>query len=504
MRRSLFPVLFILAMTTTTAFAIFEGVASEDEKVLALGRWGAGGAIVNASVEIGLDVNGDGNLNGNDTVDLDLIGTGNVIAYKGIDQRCVLTAKHVKPCKKGKTPPCVGANARWHRAVLEQDVRTLVDAHRDQLVARTGAVMPGTPNFDTYRDLRINWLENKASDGDDIRIALGDYDAKPIDQAPLANLPNQQAQPAGIRYEIVGYGDNASPTVGRGVRRWGKPKLLRLDVRGVGNKGARVRTTFVASEPYSECYGDSGAAIDVNDKAFSAVSAGSNNNCNPALRADYWDPNPAAGIPDDTGVPRPAGFPGAVRLDGGTVLHSILNSDTTASIATPPANTDWKNVGNWEQIKYQISNVCTKQVDTRISGEGKIVGSLSSPLATYGEDRLDHDVFCEGFGGLLEGYGDCVEAVHQPETLTLQAIPAADWEFDEWALPVEVAPDDGPPVDVDDCPCGSNPVCVIHFDDIGTYTADVSDDYALCVAIFKPVQPTGGTCTMEPCPIALP
>lgn len=477
----------VFALTATMAGAIFRGRLSEDETVLALGKWGANGALVPVLEEQ------------DDPV---FIGTANVIEFQGIDQRCVLTAKHVAPCAAGKNPPCEGADAKWHRAVLEQNVRTLTGAKRDQLVARTGAVMPNLPGHDTYRDLRVNWLEYKKSTETDARIELDDYQAVEIVEAPLGWLPPEFDEQ---RYLITGYGHNAGVARGRGIRRYGWPIMNQLEVRTTGNGGARIRSSFVPTDRYSECYGDSGAAIDLGLGRFSAVSHGSLQHCDPRLRDPYPEPDPTVEEdepPTGSGPPQPEPEPSEPpNVPGGTVFHSLLNSE--GQIAQPPEDTVWADVGNWEQIKYQISNVCTKELNVRISGEGQVRGTLNTTLPWYDTDRLNQEIYCVGNGSPESGLGDCTEAIHQPETITLiaEARDEEVWEFEAWEPAVLAAPDDGPPADLNDCPCeGKGPTCEVYFEEIGTYTSEISDDRTFCVAKFKKV-PQQGSCTEPPCPI---
>lgn len=407
------------------------------------------------------------------------VATANVISHRGIDQRCVLTARHAPPWDENDNP-------QYPRVVMRSDVEELRPEDPDQLVAwtRTRGLLPEDAPH-TFRDLRINWLENRLDDpaNGDVRIHLGDYVARPIEAAPMALL-NRLPRP---RYGIWGYGhnddialaDDTFQPLGLGHLRSGQARVVSAGWEA-GGAGARMLTAALPDPVNSECRGDSGAAVRIDGHGvISGVVGGSLAACNPGDRERWGDPDTRR------------------RFGPDRVLHTLLNSNG-AEIASPPEDTAWEDVGNWEQIVYFINDICTKDMKFGVSGDGYIDGYVdnhsNSPLETYGTDRLNKEISCVGrHDRLVWSLGDCAEAVHQPEDLVLTAVANNGWEFFRWSDgPYETDPDTGQRAN---CPCiGQGAECDVTFDEIGAYSATGSYDLSYCVAEFREVAapPRGG------------
>jgi len=485
------PLVFV---SLTPAQAIFNGVERSDEEsrsVPAVGEWTPGYPC-----------------SGNGCVDepgyVKRLATSNVISYRGIDQRCLLTARHAAPWDKE-------SENVYPRVVMQADVDPIFNYDRDQLVADTYGLLPkggsdaaGKPSPATYRDLRVNWVENRLDDPDngDVRIHLSDYVAKPIRKVDLDDLRDRMDDEDKTRpfYDISGYGHSydhrfrEDKKMKHKPRGWGILRSGKSSVREVSEEpnggGARMSTRSVLNAnnkklldwelKNAECLGDSGAAALFEDgKVFSGVSFGNVAHCDAENRADFRDPNP-----DPNANKRKRG--GQEELNGEFVLHTLLNS-TGRGISNPPEETPWEEVGNWEQVVYRINDICTKDMSFDISGLGFIVGYVDRPLEEYGTVRLNKEITCFGSADrLVSGTGDCFEAVHQPEDLIVAAVGAPGWKFLQWSNgPYEIDPDTNT---AGYCPCiekdPKDPDCKILFDEIGHYTADGSYDLSYCMAEF--------------------
>lgn len=449
----------LLCLSITPAHAIFDGIGlgdAESQSVPAVGHW----TLTEPCNEFSHCEPGQ----------VIRVATSNVISYQGIDQRCLLTARHA---------PRKNADGDWlyPRVVMQSDVEELWPDSRDQLVATTRGLRPENAAR-TYRDLRVNWVENRLDNPEtgDIRIHLGDYVARPIKPAPM-RLLNRVPRP---EYSIWGYGndsdialpDDAFESTGWAHLRSGDARVVGAESQPRGG-GARMLTDPLAKPVNSECRGDSGAAVQIDGHGvFSGVSGGSLHACDPGQRKRWTDPESRR------------------RLGPDRVLHTVLNSNGV-EIASPPEDTAWQNVGNWEQIVYFINDICTKDMTFGVSGDGYIDGYIDAPLEAYGADRLNKEVLCVGkHDGLLWSLGDCSEAVHQPEDLLVTAEANDGWEFLRWS--------DGPfgtdPYrdERGGCPCiGQGAECDILFDEIGYYSAEGSYDASYCVAEFRQVGSSG-------------
>jgi len=489
------PALVLVALIgiTLPAHAIFRGHLSDDiRRVMAVGRWNV------PEVQTGISSQHDGKIM-HDSKQRPLIATTSVISHEGIDQRCMLTARHVEPGDE--------ENPLWHRVVMDANVIRLTPKKPDQRIAVSGKIRPDD-GHDTYRDIRVNWLENKLDDDhgtddpadDDIRIHLGDYLGVPIQPAPVDGLAHDEEE-EDEGYRITGYGhnhDDAGVPDGLGRQRVGdKMSITRVDEREGPKPGARARTLHrprPRAHAHSECYGDSGASMELGERTlFSVVSAGVPVPCDPAGRADYWDLNPVEGIESDPGaqpdadtLPQPPPDDLPAGLLGETVLHTLLHSNGVEVV--DPQDTDWSEVGTWEQVKYLIAETCTKEMKFSVSGRGYITGQLDTTIQPYETHRLDHDIDCDEDGRLVESIGDCVEAVHQEDVLNVVAEPDdTDWVFLEWQAPMTATLDDGTEFEPN-CPCeGQRAQCEIEFTPIGEYGPDRSVDVSWCTALFVPV-----------------
>ena len=87
---------------------------------------------------------------------------------------------------------------KFDRVVMAADARTLTPAMPDQLVAESRYARPHNLVNQTYRDIRVNWLENRLDRLDDVRIALDDY-------AGVEIHPVDADEVTGAGYAIQGY-----------------------------------------------------------------------------------------------------------------------------------------------------------------------------------------------------------------------------------------------------------------------------------------------------------
>ena len=459
----LLTIVLVMFVSLTPAYAIFGGKPLDDEQsrsVPAIGEW-------TPLPCFGLEC-----LRG--MAILKRVATSNVISYRGIDQRCLLTARHAPPRDKD-------GNSLYPRVVMQANAGLLFPHARDQLVATSRGLLPvdHDEKMWMFRDLRVNWVENRLDDPEtgDVRIHLDDYVARPIQPAPIASLKDKPGRPA-PKYSIWGYGHNSDiegiddfKAVGWGHLRSGTGLINDATEEPHGG-GARMRTLPIRSNknPWnSECVGDSGAAARVEGLGvFSGVSFGNDQACNPEKRNKLTDP-----VDNEP-------------VNGDFVYHTLLNSKDQP-IENPPEETPWNEVGNWEQIVYMVNDVCTKDMIFEVSGIGSILGEIEAPLEAYGTERLNKKVSCAGSADrIVSSFGDCAEAVHQPEDLLVTAVPHVGWKFFRWSDgPFTTDPETD---EVGRCPCiGQGKECEVLFDEIGYYSATGSYDLSYCVAEFQEV-----------------
>ncbi|MGB0592010.1 MAG: hypothetical protein ACPGU1_20200 [Myxococcota bacterium] len=459
-----------LTLPVSSGHAIYDGVPVAEgnillNQVMSVGKWAP------LEPEVG---GGMSSFPG----DKELVGTTMVIKHEGIDTRCMLTAKHLKPWESKDEP-------MYHRVVMGADVTLVTPAHRDQLVADTASTRSwdfGVHAIDPYRDLRVLWLENRHSDGADLRLRLQDYEAQKLTPLPLDEGLHSQA------YTMSGYGmtGDGGGAAGAGVHHSGDGRVKRVQVRpDVQGGGARIQVLPGLDSGRTECSGDSGTSIMLEDReVFSAMSMGATS-CNPENRNQWLDPS-------STKTSKRKGS----RLPGNVNLHSALNDRGTFSGDPEKFSLEeWGELGNWQQVTYFVSKVCTKEVVFQVQGSGAIVGHITGePLRAYETPRLNHSVSCVGKNPDIQtvSMGDCVEAVHQPEGLAVEAIPADGWAFYRWSDGPDVVTDGGhqaPSL----CPCEGQPVkCTMSFDDVGHYDAQSSIDLSMCMAEFVRVPGKGG------------
>ena len=387
------------------------------------------------------------------------VATSVVIDFNGVDQRCMLTSGQAVTEEFGVPA--------YHRTVMGHDVRELRPEMRDQLVAGSRRVLPDDGFDSPFRDLRVNWLELRQDHDDgDARIQLQHYDGMPI-----APVPSALTQPAAA---IYGYGDDSTDPAGYGILRSGA-HLVGGTATNTGWPGGAVAWSApqFAANPQGHCDWDIGGPLDTPAYGVFALASLFNTPCDTTQRPSPW---------------YPPGFMGQ-SWPGDTTFHAALNSNGV--VVDNPDTTLWADVGNWEQVVYLISEVCTKEVNVHVVGGGTVHGNIiGQPLDSYDTDRLDHDVECHGSAELLHlGLGDCLEAVHQPEDLELFVEPDDGWYFAGWTQPTPVPSTPLPP----QCPCsGPGPSCILEFDDIGKYTPEASSDVVHCIAEFERVNQPGG------------
>jgi hypothetical protein len=459
---------FAMTLPAVSAHAVYDGVPVEEgdvllNQVMSLGRW----VEPHAAGGIGFWPG-----------DKEMVGTTMVIEHEGINARCMLTAKHLKTWDTYGDP-------EYHRVVMGSDVRRLKPGHRDQLVAETEVTRGGNPvphGIDPYRDIRVLWLENRQSDGADKRLRLRDYDAQLLAPLPLAN--GFHTTP----YTMSGYGmtGDAGEETKSGAHHAGDSQVRRVQVRpDVQGGGARIQVKPGLTSGRAECFGDSGTAVMLGDRTvFSALSMGMSP-CNPAERKKWLDPNASKGSKG-----KASGLPGNVSLYSALNDRGELSGDPETF-----SNQTWSQLGNWQQATYFVSKVCTKEVLFQVQGSGSIDGDITGkPLRAYDTERLNHTIACDGDNPDIQtvSTGDCVEAVHQPEGLAVEATPASGWAFHRWSDGPDVSTDGGheaPSI----CPCeGQTAKCTMDFGDIGHYDAHSSIDVSMCVAEFVRVPGKGG------------
>jgi hypothetical protein len=481
MNAPLRTVALVAALTMTlpapSADAVYDGVPVLGgdtllNQVMSLGRW--------------VDPNQGGGM-GFWPGDKEMVGTAMVIAHERIEARCMLTAKHLTTWDTHGDP-------EYHRVVIGSDVRRLKPAHRDQLVAETEVARGGKAGplgIDPYRDLRVLWLENRKDDGADKRIRLRDYAAQPIGPLPLPEGHQDKA------YTMSGYGmsGDAGVDTQNAIHRAGDGRVTKVEFRAdIHGGGARMQVRPGLKSRRTECMGDSGTAVMLGDRTvFSAMTTGGQLKgqkvCDPDKKFDWLDPN---------GGDTLSGNPPSLAAE--ISLYSALNDRGEISGDPETFTTlDWNHLGNWQQVEYLVSKVCTKEVFFQVQGSGSIDGELTGkPLRAYDTERLNHSIACVGENPDIQtvSTGDCLEAVHQPEGLTVEATPAEGWAFHRWSDGPEVMTDGGH-VAPSLCPCEGKPVtgkpatCSIDFDDIGQYDAHSSIDVSMCMAEFVRVDAEG-------------
>lgn len=128
-------------------------------------------------------------------------------------------------------------------------------------------------------------------------------------------------------------------------------------------------------------------------------------------------------------------------------------------------------------IDTNVALVCAARLNSFINptNGGAVTGTLVGATFTSEDNTIiDGDIAC--------GVGtddDCTEMVHDGESITLTATPDTGYHFVRWQDKINECPCDG----------STDPECLVEFDDMGTYTEEVSIDVSDCEAVFEVTLP---------------
>lgn len=361
-------------------------------------------------------------------------GTAASVKYK----RCMVTAGHVH---NG-----MGTGKKMYKG---QDLRVITEETRRAAVVAGGAHADQTQN---WVDFAVLWLE-KRMDGELTKF---------IQESHYAPLEPKKAEDFGLTADVagtigahlVGYGFNATVDgvdTGDKIKRLGNPNAALWALgssQTPAQKGSMIQAVPVAADSNRiGCMGDSGAPLQKSGASgiFGVLATG-----NAALCKDV------------------------------TLNKFSAFDDTNAQGGKT----------NWLRVNEMIKTTCGKMIvgdkdEMGSTGQGKVIGQLS-PVHEWPPvegDDFDSNIACgDGTPDI-----DCREFMHEPETMTLTAIPAVGSRFVGW---VER---DGQAVGYGDCPChgSASQTCVVPYDQVGYYDTETSFDMSGCFAVFEldPVPP---------------
>jgi hypothetical protein len=297
-------------------------------------------------------------------------------------------------------------------------------------------------------DLAIVWLQGRNGTSD-----IVDYDPLPmVDDIGLSHraleIPGDPARTStGSPKSVVfyGYGATGAGTTGQGVRRKGAGNARWYSI-GTMESPAEDTGSVYQFEPAQltgatgaqrACGGDSGGPSLYDGELFAVMKGTTEAACD------------ATGLMIATGLDK----------------H-----------ATAPTRS------NWDWVQYYAKKLCAKSVDVQKTGPGTIQGSVT-PTPSGGflssDADLDGTIQCAldvSTGSAPSGWWDCLQLVHDAETLTLVAQPDSNGTFVNWTTGNGGG----------GCPChaSTNPSCVLPFASVGYYSSTSSFDGTRCVANF--------------------
>lgn len=424
--------------------SLLAGCATEvDERVDEV-RAGGGGAGEVSKVFLLIS-----SINVTPTNDASKIGSSVNVKYK----RCLLTAAHV-------VVPPVQAMLVYRGANL-----TSLDNKPFQNIA-AGVVHP--QHTAPWRDLAVLWATNQlttpptpgAGSGSDAGTGGGGDPGEP--RIPLSGwspqtiintigLGNAQLGANGVpgtpstggpkAATIVGYGNNAT-------------------VAGVDTGSQVLRVGAVSATHFFD------GALQTTPRTGGAYY----------LAPGATDQNICIG---DSGGPvrTSAGVFAIISQQHGDTCASAVGGFATA-LNTSKVGTD---VSNWDWVRGAIERTCKKDLQTGVSGQGRVDGTIAPAQTIVESPGLSGTLSC---GPTAPTPEDCVEFVHEGQTVTLTATAAAGWRFVRWYKTAG------------SCPChdSTSPTCTVGYDAIGTYTQDSSSDLGTCYAEFElvPTAADGG------------
>jgi hypothetical protein len=140
---------------------------------------------------------------------------------------------------------------------------------------------------------------------------------------------------------------------------------------------------------------------------------------------------------------------------------------------------------NYKWLMTNADYVCAKRLYVLpADGIGTITGTAARPrsnidIRTNGKINMD----------VTDPDSDSVEYIHEGMSASVTVTAKPGYNFSHWTGPRTTAVDG---TVIKGCPCDGrvDPVCTISFDEIGYYSATVSDDFARCSAFM--VQANGG------------
>lgn len=306
-------------------------------------------------------------------------------------------------------------------------------------------------------DMAVLWLTNY-KDGTLKRIEAGrDYTPFSLERAENMGLSrrtwadgswtnlNLTSTGAPQAVSLIGFGDNATESLGGGIR---------IDRgKGVMRSGSTDADLFYADDP-----------------AQLLAMVGS------IIRSRSVTPGWNAGCAADSGTPlihsgKFYGVYNSTLPDVTYCADAAVDFYASFDDVNSKSFLDGGSETNWKRITRLVEKTCGKTLNTGINfGQGNIYGSFT-PQWTDPDGSKE-------FNGLINCYADfdCTEFMHEGDSITLTATPATSWEFDKWEGGGSSA-----------CPCHQSTAanCTVSYDQMGYYTDQVSSDHSYCQANFK-------------------
>jgi len=243
--------------------------------------------------------------------------------------------------------------------------------------------------------------------------------------------------------DIEGLPEDVKENMGKGRKRAGYPVAVRLSegsIISTAGSGAKITARPLASDGYrSACLGDSGAPLK----------------------------------PPDASV---------VMGVLGSIVGSNDCKENSGAIMNFAAFTDPANEGdhsNWKDVNRMVEALCHKEIRGGKTGaNGRVEGEISPgqewpPLPNPNVDLAFNDIMDFGDGVSSPDY---TEAIHEGQTMTLEAIAGENSSFESWSA-----------VGGYYCPCAgsTDTTCEVAYDDVGHYDVDFTADWSSCVANFS-------------------